>query len=148
MTQDDRRTRDFFFRWMIIIGVVNLVILAIMAMGLVANFGSTTDEIKDVQAKQNLFDLKLRASNIISCERGRRLVAWEIVEAGREPNPGHRQQELFNLFPFRDCEKSEASGRAVYLSSAEAVVLVSDVATRMGVIKWDKRTEGDVNGSG
>lgn len=139
MTTEERQTRDFFFRWMIIIGIINLVILAVMAVGLVANFGNTTDEIRSVQAKQVILTEKLRASNIISCERGRGFEAYEIVEAGREPDAAHRQQELFNLFQFRDCKRSEDVGRRVYLTNEQAETLVEQTAIRMGVTDWDKR---------
>lgn len=141
MTTEERQTRDFFFRWMIIIGIINLVILSVMAVGLMANFGNTTDDIRTVQAKQAVLTEKLRASNIISCELGRGIVAYEIVEAGREPNPAHRQQELFNLFQFRDCERSEDTGRRVYLTNEQAETLVEQTAIRMGVTDWDKRSK-------
>ena len=141
MTTEERQTRDFFFRWMIIIGIINLVILSVMAMGLIANFGNTTDDIRTVQAKQAVLTEKLRASNIISCELGRGTVAYEIVEAGREPNPAHRQQELFNLFQFRDCERSEDTGRRVYLTNEQVETLVEQTAIRMGVTDWDKRSK-------
>lgn len=141
MTTEERQTRDFFFRWMIIIGIINLVILSVMAVGLVANFGNTTDDIRTVQAKQAVLTEKLRASNIISCELGRGIVAYEIVEAGREPNPAHRQQELFNLFQFRDCERSEDTGRRVYLTNEQVETLVEQTAIRMGVTDWDKRSK-------
>ena len=130
--------RNYFFRWLIILGVVQLVILAVMAMGLVANFSDTTSDLDAVQTKQALLTQKLRTSNIISCERGATLVAYEIVEAGQSENPKEEQQQARSLFRIRDCEKSEDQGRSVFLSSAEANAYISGVAGRMGILNWNK----------
>lgn len=142
MTTEDRKTRDFFFRWMIIVGVVNLIILAVMAVGLVAHFGNTTDEIKSVQAKQSQLGVLLRTSNIISCERGATHIAYEIVEAGlSERNPVSEQKRARSLFRIRNCEQSERQGRQVYLPPSQADDFISGVAARMGVLNWDTRNK-------
>ena len=142
MTTEDRKTRDFFFRWMIIIGVVNLIILAVMAVGLVANFGNTTDEIKSVQARQAHLSSLLRTSNILSCERGATHAAYEIVEAGlSEKNPVAAQKRARSLFRIRNCQRSEDKGRQVYLSPDQADDFISGVAARMGVLNWDRTKE-------
>ena len=147
MTEEERNedltTRNFFFRWLIIIGIVNLVILGIMAMGLVANFGNTTDDINDVQFKQDLFAQKLRNSNIISCERGAILLAYEIIEAGRRPTTGNaatEQASTYELFPLRDCQKSEATGRRYDLPEKDKLAFITNVASKLGIPDWDKRT--------
>lgn len=128
--------RNYFFRWLIILGVVQLVILAVMAMGLVANFSDTTSDLEAVQTKQALLTQKLRTSNIISCERGATQVAYEIVEAGQHDNPKKEQQQARSLFRIRKCEQSEDQGRQVYLSTAEANAFISGVAGRMGIVDW------------
>jgi hypothetical protein len=132
------RTR--FFQWLVIIGLVNLVVLSVMAMGLIANFNSTTNELEEVQTKQALFSQKLRISNIISCERGGTLFAYEIIDAGQSgPNAGDRQSKVFNLLRIRDCQQTEDEGRRVFLSDAEAKQYITEVAAQVGILNWDKR---------
>lgn len=147
MTEEERKkeisTRNFFFRWLIIIGIVNLIILGVMAMGLVANFGNTTDDIKEVQNEQDLFDQKLRNSNIIACERGAILLAYEIIEAGQRPTTGDaakEQADTYNLFPLRDCQKSEATGRRYDLPEKDKIAFITNIAIKLGIPDWDKRT--------
>lgn len=135
---EDRSTRDFFFRWLIIIGIVNLVILGVMTMGLVANFGGTTDDIRAVQAEQAELTQKLRTSNIISCERGAAHAAYEIIEAGQHDSPKKEQQQARLLFRIRNCEQSEDQGRQVFLPPARADAYISGIAARMGILNWNK----------
>lgn len=130
--------RNYFFRWLIILGVVQLVILAVMAMGLVANFSDTTSDLEAVQTKQALLTQKLRTSNIISCERGAAVAAYEIIEAGQHDNPKKEQQQARSLFRIRDCEQSEDQGRSVFLSQTAADAYISGVAARMGILNWNK----------
>ena len=134
------RERLEFFRWLVIIGVANMVILAVLSFGLISNFNNTTDDLRKVQAKQFAFAKKLRASNIASCNRGSIVAARDIIITGQLlDKPAASQKAAFKLLPFRDCEKTEELGQLSFMSNEETNEFISGIARVMGVTNWDKR---------
>lgn len=136
------RERFEFFRWLVLIGVMNMVILGILSFGLISNFNSTTNDIKTIQHRQTILAAKLKVSNLASCERGSAVVARDIIDAGQNAkNPKERQLAAFKVLKFRDCLKTENTGKIVRLSTAETNALIDGIAEIMGIEDWDKRKD-------
>ena len=127
------------FRWLVAIGLLNLMVLSVIAVGITAYFNNSTANLEAVQAKQIQLSAKLRASNIASCERGNTAFAREVIEAGQGPDAANRQEAALRVLQFRDCERTEETGQVQYLSKDGVNSLIYSVAILLNIEDWDKR---------
>lgn len=95
----------------------------------------STDNARDAD---RLLTKNVASAQIASCERGKKIFAYSIIDAGRKARmPVERQKAAMKLLPLADCVATQKSGKPVLLSPVEKRIYIESVAKILGVTDWD-----------